>query len=403
MPRAEKFQQLPAPWDRIFSLGTRVFVWGLLIGILYILRPFFLLIFLTFVFAYVQSHAVEGLSHRFQSRMYRVLLVFMVFLGLIIGTFYFLAPQVKEQTATFFRKWPDYAAQADEAIYDVAENFPTLKKLLAKSSTEEKNGTTNGDVKPQDLRTPIIQPMVTKLTLGLSEGGGDQNDPNNKADLDKLLNKLTSTVANVLGVTSAFLLSILFSCLIVLDLPKLKRMVAGLANTKLDFIYEEVAGNIHEFGKVLGRALEAQLFIAICNTILTAIGIWLMGIEGIVFLSTIVFFCSFIPVAGVFISSAPICLLALQSGDETTSGIQMMFLAIGLIMLIHFIEAYFLNPRIFGHHLRMNAVLVLIVLTVGGKVFGIWGLVLGLPVVNYVFGTAIRRAKEDEEKASAAA
>ena len=41
-------------------------------------------------------------------------------------------------------------------------------------------------------------------------------------------------------------------------------------------------------------------------------------------------------------------------------------------------------------HLRMNAVLVLIVLTVGGKLFGVWGLILGLPVVNYIFGHAIR-------------
>ena len=86
MPKSEKFQQLPAPWDRIFSLGTRTFVWALLITIIYILRPFFLLIFLTFVFAYLQSHGVEGLGHRFRSRVYRVIIVFIVFLGVIVGT-----------------------------------------------------------------------------------------------------------------------------------------------------------------------------------------------------------------------------------------------------------------------------------------------------------------------------
>ena len=42
---------LPPPWDRIFSLGTRIFVWALIFAILYVLRPFFLLVFLTFVFA----------------------------------------------------------------------------------------------------------------------------------------------------------------------------------------------------------------------------------------------------------------------------------------------------------------------------------------------------------------
>jgi predicted PurR-regulated permease PerM len=107
-------------------------------------------------------------------------------------------------------------------------------------------------------------------------------------------------------------------------------------------------------------------------------------------------------VAGVFISSVPICLIALQAGSPTDTGVQLMLVAIGVILLIHFIEAYFLNPRIFGHHLRMNAVVVLIVLTIAGKLFGVWGLILGLPVVNYFF-TAIRRKSDAEESRELAA
>jgi predicted PurR-regulated permease PerM len=171
--------------------------------------------------------------------------------------------------------------------------------------------------------------------------------------------------------------------------------VQNLRYTKLGFIYDEVADNIQDFGRVLGTALEAQLFIAIANTILTAIGLWLMGLPSLVFLSTIVFFCSFIPVAGVFLSSTPICLVALQV--QPNGGVKLMLVAIGLILLIHFIEAYFLNPKIFGHHFRMNAVLVLIVLTIGGKLFGVWGLVLGLAVVNYFFAHAIRYPKGGNE------
>ena len=202
--------------------------------------------------------------------------------------------------------------------------------------------------------------------------------------------RLKNIVTPILGIGSAFLLSLLFSILIVLDLPKLSRAVSGLAATKLGFIYDEVAGNVHDFGMMLGRALEAQLLIALCNTILTAIGLYFLGLTGnLVFLSSVVFFCSFIPVAGVFISSVPISIEALS-----TEGPQLMLIAIGMILIIHMIEAYVLNPRIFGHHLHMNAVLVLIVLTIAGKLFGVWGLVLGLPVVNYFFGRAIRPPEE---------
>jgi len=189
----------------------------------------------------------------------------------------------------------------------------------------------------------------------------------------------------VLSYASSFLLSLLFSFLIVLDLRKIKRGMTGLRDTKIGFIYDEVAENIAGFGQVLGRALEAQLFIAVCNTILTGIGIWILGLDNLLVLSTIVFFCSFIPVAGTFISSTPIALIALQSG-----GVSTMLIAIAIIMGVHALETYVLNPQIYGHHMHMNPVLVLIVLTIGGKLFGVWGLILGIPIVNYVFRHAIR-------------
>ena len=66
-PEETNEKTLPPPWDRIFSLTTRCFVWALLIAVLYILRPFLLLVFLTFVFAYIQAHGVEGLAHRIKA------------------------------------------------------------------------------------------------------------------------------------------------------------------------------------------------------------------------------------------------------------------------------------------------------------------------------------------------
>nr|WP_321468940.1 hypothetical protein [uncultured Desulfobulbus sp.] len=48
----------------------------------------------------------------------------------------------------------------------------------------------------------------------------------------------------------------------------------------------------------MGRALEAQLVIAVINSILTAIGISLLGLgQQLAFLTGIVFFCSFFPVS----------------------------------------------------------------------------------------------------------
>ncbi len=361
---------LPPPWDRIFSLGTRTFVWVLFFSILYVLRPFFLLVFLTFVFAYVLAHGVDGLAHRIASRTARVILVSLVLLVAMLAIGIFVVPQVTEQADLVYRNREAYVAEIDGVIVDMREKLPFIPKEL------------NANMLLNDL-----------VGLGDEPRDADGNVPPGDR-VHQWLVKLRDIGFGLLGIGSAFLLSLLFSFLIVLDLPNLSRAVRGLRDTKLGFIYEEVAGNIFHFGMVLGRALEAQLFIAVANTVLTAIGLWAMGIEKIVFLSTIVFFCSFIPVVGVFISSAPICLMALNQ-----YGVNMMVVAIVMIFVIHFIEAYFLNPKIFGHHLHMNPVLVLIVLTIAGKLFGIWGLVLGLPIVNYVFAHAIRYGGPDAKPA----
>ena len=47
------------------------------------------------------------------------------------------------------------------------------------------------------------------------------------------------------------------------------------------------------------------------NTALTVLGMWILHIPGIGLLGLFVFICSFIPIAGVFISTAPIAFVAL--------------------------------------------------------------------------------------------
>jgi predicted PurR-regulated permease PerM len=95
-------------------------------------------------------------------------------------------------------------------------------------------------------------------------------------------------------------------------------------------------------------------------------------------LSVIVFVCSFVPVLGSIISTTPIALVALNAG-----GLNLTLAAVGLVIVIHVVEAYFLNPLIYGKHLKLNPVLTLIILYVAYHVFGLWGMLLGVPVARY--------------------
>jgi predicted PurR-regulated permease PerM len=397
-PQETTERTLPPPWDRIFRLATRTFVWALLIGVLYLLRPFLLLVFLTFVFAYIQAHGVDGLQHRVKNRPLRVVIVGLVVLGTLLATGFTLVPQIQEQAKTFLQNKDKYLDEADAEVEKFLRQYPSLYDGLQKHTTTtfdpseftlpapaandgkgEAAAPRDGDApkdapkelpkdapkdKPADGQAPGGKSADQPADAGTEPAGQKRQKLTLVRDFigtltESLAKNPLSLVQSGLGYASSFLLSLLFSFLIVLDLKKLQ------------------------------RGVEAQLAIALVNTVLTALGIWLMGLDNILVLSAIVFFCSFIPVAGTFISTTPIALVALQS-----DGMSALVLVIILICVIHAIETYVLNPQIYGHHMHMNPVLVLIVLTIGGQLFGVWGLLLGIPVVNYVFRHAIRRPEE---------
>ncbi len=377
------FHSLPQPWQSIVEHVAPVVVWGLIFSLIYLLRSFFLLIFFTFVFSYIQARTVNRLECWIPNRPVRVVVVALFFLSVLTATGIFFVPKVKLQTALFVNQFSTYLHRVDQELYSLEQRYPLLGNILPEIQNKEPQD----GVETTERNKQKYSPSATLLQqfLGLGEAAsGLQN-------INQAIDTLGNIGAQVASVTSAFLLSLLFSFLIVLDLANLAASVRELQTTKLCFIYRSVAGNIEEFSQVLGKALEAQLIIAIINSLLTAIGISLLGLgQHLAFLAVIVFFCSFFPVIGVFISSIPICLVALQ-----TAGLQIMLLSIGLITLIHLIEGYILNPRVYGSYMRINSVIILIILTVGGKLFGFWGLILGVPICTYIFGHAIRYKQTD--------
>jgi predicted PurR-regulated permease PerM len=354
--------------------GIQATVWGGLFGVLFLLRSFFLLVFLTFVFSYILNHTVEYLRRFVKPRTPRVVGASLLFLSIIIAVGMFVIPRVREQAVPFFNNYPKYMANLDNELVRLSDSYPLIDNLLPGIvELRQHSGDWSVRVSPS---AKLIQDLF----------GNDEDRGSDAAKVKETIRALAEWSAKLLGIGSSFLLALLFSFLIILDLPRLAASVRELANTRIGFIYNEVAGSIYNFGETLGRALQAQLFVAILNTLLTAAALPLLGLgENTAFLSMIVFLGSFVPVAGVFMSSIPICLITLQD-----SGFQLMIAAIGLITVIHLVETYILNPRIYGAHLHMNPVLVLAILTIGGKLFGVWGLVLGVPICRYIFGTAIR-------------
>ncbi|MBL4889885.1 MAG: AI-2E family transporter [Candidatus Lindowbacteria bacterium] len=114
-------------------------------------------------------------------------------------------------------------------------------------------------------------------------------------------------------------------------------------------------------------------------------GFAFLGIPSIALLAMIVFFCSYIPVLGVFLSTIPAALLGIKVG-----GFMMIIWIVIMVLIVHAVEAYGLNPLIYGHHMSLHPVAVLVVLLIGEHLFGVWGLLLGVPVTAFVVNYVIK-------------
>ncbi|MBI4882078.1 MAG: AI-2E family transporter [Planctomycetes bacterium] len=441
---------LPPPWDRFVPFAQKILVWALVFGILWFLRPFFFLVFLTFVFGYVMQHVVARLERAIKARWARVIVVFLALLGIIVSVGLWIGPGLAQQAKDFAGAVRKNVGVLDDELEKLRSESETLKSILppdlrtgdilrevfdlgpsgtshgrteadaegpearlARSLTAASEGLASamerlaalaereeapdGELKSAAGSLATATADLADAARGLAATGAPAGGAEQSEMWRGLLQRVITLAGQSLTYGSAFLLSLLFSFLIVLDFPNLARGARHLHDTRLQFVYDEISDSVFHFGRVLGQALEAQLIIALLNTAFTAVGLSLMGLPNLAFLSTIVFVCSFIPVAGVFMSSVPICLTAL-----TVDGLGLALWAVLFITLIHMIEAYILNPKIYGAHLRMNPVLVLAILVISHHLFGMWGLILGVPVVNYAVKHVIQ-GKEDGKGLEAAA
>jgi len=221
---------------------------------------------------------------------------------------------------------------------------------------------------------------------------------------DKLRGYIAGTVALTTRLVGAMtkvvfkaLLSLIFSFMILWDLPRVKRGVAALKYSRLSFMYDDLAGAISQFGTVVGKAFEAQGAIAVINTALTTGGLIVLQVPGVGFLSVVTLLCSFIPVAGVFISTTPMVILALSE-----YGVAKACWVVFMVILVHLVEAYVLNPQIYSTHLHLHPLFVIVLLYVAEHSFGVAGLLMAVPVAVYLLRAVVQVpaiTQEDESTA----
>ncbi len=339
------------------KLWKKIFAYWLLVFFMVIFKDFLLFFLITFLFSYLLFSLAKYISYIlksyiasnnkfvniFLSEDFLVTLVYVVFLFLII---YFISNLI-----------PILITE----LSHLSNNFPIIDDYI------------------NQIMKPLKQVQQTKEIVS--------------SDLDKFVNdKNIEIVVNIVNHIKhfwwellKFVMSFILSYFFVIDRKKLVKYLEWIKKSTLSFLYEEYNFLFKKIARWFLLVFRAQIKIAIVNTLLT--WIWLHIISLILWqtipylwlLTLFVFIFSFVPVLWVVISSIPIWLIVYNIWWFIW-----LLYVLSLILIIHSIEAYFLNPRFISDEVELPVSLTFMLLLIWEHIFWPIWLIVSVPLF-YIF------------------
>jgi predicted PurR-regulated permease PerM len=384
-------------WTRsrvIFLTICAVFVIAVLWWSSEVLLPFVLAL----IVAYVLTPLVAFAERKKMPRVAAIVVVYTVTLSVLYGTIASVAPRLYQETAQLARESPLLAQRLAEKWGPWIDE--RVEGLLGKKDDEV------------DSAKPPPPAMQFKTepdgTISLNVGAGIdviqespkhwrvvQRSPQEQSfQFSRLLNDSIDQTVNYIKANALQLIR--FGQVVVSRVTRgvflafmTLMLAAYMMHTReqiVDFFRSLVPSRTHvSFDRLLSRmdrglagVVRGQLLICLVNGVLSAIGFYLFDLKYWPVLSLIAAGLSIIPIFGAILSSIPAVMIGLT--QDFFTGLWVLI----WILLIHQIEANFLNPKIIGVAAKLHPVLVVFVLIVGEHYYGLSGALLAVPVLSIV-------------------
>lgn len=190
---------------------------------------------------------------------------------------------------------------------------------------------------------------------------------------------LIKTVSDIGKWSMNLFVAIVLSLFFLLEKEKVTNFTSKFKQSRASFLFEELEYFGRKFVLSFGKVIEVQFLIALVNAILSTIFLWIFGFPNLIALGIMIFLLGLIPVMGVIISLIPLCAIAFKIG-----GLVKIIYVLVMIAGIHAFETYFLNPKFMSNKTHMPIFFTFLVLLVSEHFFGVWGLIVGVPVFMFV-------------------
>jgi len=185
--------------------------------------------------------------------------------------------------------------------------------------------------------------------------------------------RVAASIGEVIGTLVQVVLVFIYTFFFLLGLhPFYGRVRAYLPGRYRD----EIVRIVGRLDSAYSNFFRGRVIVALCSGVLTSVGLWIVGIPFWLLIGMTVGVLGIIPFVGVLLGLIPAVILGfLTGGWGTVIGVLIVFALVQLIEPI-------LTPLVLSHGLKLHPVTILIGLLVGGKLFGMFGAVISVPLVS---------------------
>ena len=186
-----------------------------------------------------------------------------------------------------------------------------------------------------------------------------------------------SGAANVLTFITGLLVIMLYVVFLLIDYH-------NMATRWRDYLppgmRDDVSGFVGEFIQATNRYFRSQALVACCVAVLFAIGFSIIGLPLAILMGIFIGLLNMVPylqILGIIPCLLLAGLKALEQGDSFLGGLGIVMLVFGVVQVI---QETVLVPRIQGKAMGLSPAIILLSLSVWGKLLGFLGLILALPL-----------------------
>lgn len=315
------------------SLKNFLQILALLLGLvlLYQVRDLLILLFFSLILMSAFNPIVDRLERFGLPRFLAILSLYFIlaaFLTLFLGS---LIPVLTSQTEDFLRNLPLFTEKALRTFgFGTQFSRAEIRGLLQGLA---------GSFSSQIVTTPL-----SLLRIGVGVFGG------------------------FLSLISLFV----FTFYLLLEHKKIKRnLVKVITKDK----HEEVLGLIERVEKKLGAWLRGELVLMTLVGLMVLLGLSILQIRFVLPLAILAGLLEIVPIIGPLASTIPAVIVAAAFSPLKAVSVAILFL------LVQQLENNFLVPKVMKETMGLDPILVILSLMIGGKLLGIWGVLLAVPTL----------------------